>query len=349
MRSRHRWVWRAFPALVLSLVLLGTASISLPYYAIAPGSAREVNDLIDVPKDKGFPARGKVLLATVSLRQVSPLGALEGWLDPNVDVVPEKTVLGTTPRRQFTRQNLELMDDSKQIAVVVALRRLGYPVAEEGKGALVVGIEQGSPADGRLALGEVVTAVDGRPSPLSQRAVEGIHAHKPGQVVRLEVQGVHGGTRVEEIVLASRPRSEFGFLGVVLRTKEQRFDYPFEVRIDSGSIGGPSAGLAFTLGVLDELTTGELTGGKKVAATGTIELDGRVGDVGGVAQKTAAVRAAGARYFLVPPGEFAEASASAGNKLQVLKVGSLDEAIAAFARIGGDVSALGQRTAGSQG
>lgn len=347
--SKWRWLRWAAPALVVVLLVLGSMQIPLPYYALAPGDARQVNDLIRVPKDRSFPPRGQVLLSTVSLGRVNALEALIGWLDPDIDVLPEDLILGTTPRRDFTQQNLQEMDTSKQLAAVVALRRLGYAVAEQGKGAVVVQVEDRAPAAGRLALGDVITGIDGRPTTLSQEVVQAIRGHAPGEAVRLEVQGVKGDSRVEEIVLGKRPDGGQGFLGVVLNTKEQKFDYPFDVVIDSGTIGGPSAGLAFTLGVLDTLTAGELTGGKKVAATGTIEIDGRVGDVGGVVQKTAAVRAAGAEVFLVPDGEYEEALDHAGPRLEVVKVSNLDEALAAMARFGGDVSALGEAPAGTRG
>lgn len=344
-----RWLRWGGPAFLALLVLLGSMQITLPYYALAPGDARQVNDLIRVPKDRSFPPRGKVLLSTVSLSRVNAFEAFFGWLDPDTDVVSEDLILGTTPRDKFTQQNIQEMDTSKQLAAVVALRRLGYTVAEQGKGGLVVQVERRAPADGRLAQGDVVTAIDGRSTMLSQEVVQGIRQHKPGEMVRLDVLGVKGDTRVEEIVLGRRPDNGEGYLGVVLNTKEQKFDYPFDVVIDSGTIGGPSAGLAFTLGVLDTLTAGELTGGKKVAATGTIEIDGKVGDVGGVVQKTAAVRDAGAEVFLVPDGEYAEAAAHAGGKLKVVKVSDLDDALAALAGLGGDVSALGAAPAGVPG
>jgi PDZ domain-containing protein len=131
-------------------------------------------------------------------------------------------------------------------------------------------------------------------------------------------------------------------LGVVLGTKNHRFDYPYKVSIDTTGVGGPSAGLAFTLALIDELTPGELTGGQNVAVTGTIGIDGTVGDVGGVAQKTAAVRKAGAKLFLVPPGEFAEAKAHAGKSLKVVQVTTLADALAALAANGGDAPELPQ-------
>ena len=134
-----------------------------------------------------------------------------------------------------------------------------------------------------------------------------------------------------------KPAQLFGLLHV----ESHRFDEPIKVSIDSRGIGGPSAGLAFTLAIIDELRPGELTGGQKVAVTGTIDLDGRVGDVGGVVQKTAAVRAAGAKYFLVPPGEYNDAKAHAGKHLKVIKVATLDEALQALGALGGDVKDIG--------
>jgi len=332
-------------------LLLVTASrfVRLPYYSISPGSARQVNDLIRVPKERSFPPQGRVYLATVSLQPATPVGALIGWLDNDTDVVPEKRVLGSTSRGQYSKQNQELMTESKQVASVVALRQLGYPVAEHGAGGTIVAIEAGSPADGHLSPDEVIVGVDGRPVALASEAVAGVRAHKPGDSVRLDVQAPGGGVRTEQVTLAANPRRPGGFLGVTILTKDQRFDLPFEVSIESGDIGGPSAGLAYTLGVLDALTPGELTGGKKVATTGTMEIDGTVGNVGGVAQKTAAVRAAGAEYFLVPPDEYQEALSHAGSDLKVMKVGSLSEALAALAGAGGDVSALGKPPAGGRG
>lgn len=344
-RSPLRW---AVPVLVVAVLLVVGLEVTVPYYAVAPGTARRVNDLIEVPDDLAMPARGQFLLATVSLRRTSAFDAFRGWLDPETDVVPEEEVLGTTPRKTFTRQNLQLMDDSKNVAIVVALRRLGFPVAEQGTGALVVEVEDGSPADGHLGEGEVITVVDGQATLLSQTAADGIRARKPGDTIRLFVTGTDGATRTENVPLVAARDGTTAFLGVVLRTKEPTFDMPFDVTIDSGSIGGPSAGLAFTLGVLDALSPGELTGGRKVAVTGTIDIGGMVGDVGGVVQKTAAVRAAGATYFLVPPGEYDQAVAHAGDDLEVRKIASLNEAIRVLEELGGDALVTAQPPAPDQ-
>jgi PDZ domain-containing protein len=335
-RRRRRWPIVAF---VVALALPGLLTITLPYYAIAPGSARQVNDLIQAPKDKVYPPRGRVLLATVSLGQVKPLDLLLGWLDKDTEIVSRERILGRTPPKEYRQENLQLMDDSKQNATVAALRRLGYDVPEQGKGTLVVEVVRGAPVDGRLKPGDVITSIDGKPTPLVQQAIDAIRAHRPGDAIRLDVTAADGAGRVEQLAVGSQDGRPF--LGVRLQTKDRRFDVPFTITIDSAGIGGPSAGLAFTLGLLDELTPGELTGGRPVAVTGTIDADGAVGEVGGVAQKTAAVRRAGAEYFLVPPGEYATARAHAGRGLTIVKVSTLNDALDALGRIGGDVAALG--------
>lgn len=344
--SQLRRLWWAVPALVAVLLVGVLLNLDLPYYGIAPGDAREVDDLIAAPAGFAYPPKGKVFLATVSLQRLKPLGVVRGWLDDDIDVVHEDELLGDTPRREYRRQNLELMDDSKETALVVALRELGYAVAEYGKGALVVTVAEDLPADGRLEEGDTIVAVDGESTFLVQDAVNAIKAHRPGDTVRLEVVNADAEPRVEQITLVERDGG--AILGVTMRTKDRTFDLPLDVTIDSGTIGGPSAGLAFTLGVIDRLSAGELTGGRNVAVTGTIDIDGSVGDVGGVVQKTAAVRARGVRWFLVPPGEYQEARRHAGKHMTVLKVATIDEAIQALGRIGGDIDGLADTAAGQE-
>lgn len=342
--SRRSWLPLLLPLLALSLAALAAVVIRLPYYAIAPGDAQPVNDLIKVPDDRAFPPSGRVSATTVSLRSVTPFTAVLGWLDGDVDVVPEPDVLGAPSsrrvRQEFSREAEREMTQAKDVAVLVALRRAGFQVPELGAGAQVTSVVTGSPAEGRLGVGDAITAVNGRATALAKDVVDAIVSHGPGQSVVLDVVGADGSRRAEEVVLARHPSRPTGFLGASLVTREHRFDYPFDVEVDSLDAGGASAGLAFALGVVDALTRGELTGGHHVAATGTIAPDGRVGEVDGVAQKAAAARRAGVDYFLVPPGAVAGARAHAGERVEVLGVSSLDEAIAALGRLGGDVSGL---------
>ena len=341
---KRPWLPFFVAGVVVAVIVIAAAWITLPYYALAPGSARAVDDLIVADETKTYPPQGDVLLTTITLTKVSALQAFTGWLRDDVDVLPEDQVLPPdTSDEDYRRFNVEEMDDSKQTAIVVALRRLGYSVTEKGEGAVIENVLPQFPANGRLEPGEIIKAVDGKPVALVHEATAAIAQHKAGETVRLDVMapGADGATRVVEVPLAADPeQGGKAVLGVFLRTSNRSFDLPFEVDIKSGTIGGPSAGLAFTLGVIDQLTDGELTGGRKVAATGTIEIDGRIGDVGGVAQKTTVVKDAGAEVFLVPAGEYEIAKARAGDDLIVRKVSTLQEALDALADLGGDLSGL---------
>ena len=337
--------------MILAALAWQAAYFTLPYVSLAPGSAGSITSLLKVPADRSHPPRGEFLITTVSLKQTTVYDAIQGWLDPDIDVLPEEALFGNVDPDQYSQIAREDMNTSKQSAVVVALRRLGYTIPERGKGALIrtlAGPEV--PVAGVLQAGDTVVAIDGKPTTLAQDAVAVLQTRKAGDSLGLSVVSAAGGEpRIETVTLGSRTADSCvrgvvagatGCLGVELGTRGQEFDLPFEVSIDTQGIGGPSAGLAFALALLDQLTPGELTGGKKVAVTGTIDIDGMVGDVGGVRQKTAAVRASGADVFLVPPGEFAFAKARAGKKLQVIAVRNLDEALAALGSIGGDLAAL---------
>jgi PDZ domain-containing protein len=236
------------------------------------------------------------------------------------------------------------MVDSQNFAEVTALRRLGNPVVEQGEGATMEQVDPRTPAAGHLKPGDLVTVADGKPVAIAQDLRSEIQARKPGDVLTLTVTGPEQGAtpRTETITLGPRPDNpKVAFLGVVFITHNQHFHMPFDVKIDSGRIGGPSAGLAFTLGLLDELTPGELTGGQKVAATGTIDPNGNVGPIGGARQKTVAVIAQHAKVFIVPADDYNDAKARAGNQVRVIPVCTLEDALNVLHSLGGDTAALG--------
>lgn len=349
---RHRLLGLTIALVLLFGVVVVGFNLTLPYYALAPGSARPVAPLVESKDRKLYPPTGRVLLTTISLQQVHPAEALVGWLRSDVDVLPEDEIRPPeTSDQQYRQYNFQVMDESKQNAIVVALRRLGYEVKEKGEGALVEKVLTQFPAQGRLQPGDVITSINGSPVALVSDATAIIATRKPGDVLTVSVRQPDGSEpRDVQVPVAADPtQGGKTVLGVYLRSFKRDFDLPFDLDINSGNIGGPSAGLAFTLGVIDTLTPGELTGGRKVAVTGTIELDGRVGDVGGVAQKTSAVKAAGAEVFIVPAGEYEVAKARAGKGLTVIKVTTLQEALDALGRIGGDLTALGPVSAGTPG
>lgn len=332
---------------VLASGYLVAAHLTSDLYALAPGSATPVAGAISVKGPaKTYTHAGQIFYVTVSLRTVDPVGYVLDELDHNVQVVHQKALVGTSKPSQLNQVDAVQMQTSTQTAVIVALRRLGYTVDLQNLGALVTDVTAKSPADGHLAPGDVITAIDGTPTPTGTVLVTAIHSHQPGDEVKLTVQPESGPTRTETITLGNFPplpagqaTPTYGFVGITTSTK-QRANLPINATIDPGNVGGPSAGLAFTLGLINTLSSGDLTGGKKIAVTGTIGADGAVGPVGGVPQKTVAVRRSGAVAFLVPPDEYKDALSKAGPKLKIIKVSTLDEALNALASLGGDVGAI---------
>ena len=338
---------RLLPVAVASLVVVAfvwwATALQLPYYEIAPGSAVDTSRLVAVDDEHAHPPDGHILLTTVSLGKVTLLQALRGWLDPATDVVKERAIAPPdVDERELRQLNLDLMEQSKQAAIGVAFEALGVD-AIHGAGAEIVGVEAGTPAaEAALVAGDTIVGIDGQRVEVDFEAVRALGARTPGDTVTLEVRSAVDATvRTVTATLVERPDdARRAYLGVSLSTKDLTFDFPFEVDVQSERIGGPSAGLAFTLQIIDLLTEGELTGGANVATTGTIELDGTVGEVGGVAQKTIAVKRSGATLFLVPSGELAEARRFAGDELEVRAVDTLEEALSALAEVGGNGLAL---------
>jgi PDZ domain-containing protein len=346
-QRRHRWLLPSV-ALIVIVLAIGYAvanHYTSNYYAIAPGDARSVQSYISVPPDKLHKKAGRVLLVTVSLLTVKPFSWIGDKLDSDVQVVKVQDVTGNTPPSQLNQLNAVEMQNSTQTAVIVALRRLGYKVDLNGQGAEVDSVVAKSPAANILVPGDVIVAFDSTPIQSNDTLVTAIRKHHGGDRVTFQVQeGSPPHTVTKTVVLGEAPAdattpTPHAFLGIATTTKEQP-NLPIDVKIDPGNIGGPSAGLSFTLGIIDDLTTGDLTGGKTIAVTGTISSDGSVGDVGGVAQKAVAVRDAGAVAFLVPKGEGNVAQQHAGSHVKVIEVTTLDEALNALRSLGGDVSGL---------
>ncbi len=321
--------------------LVGAAFVPLPYYLFRPGSVRDTQPLISVEGTEVFASEGSIGYTTVSLRQATLLGLVQGWLDDDVDVFARDEVLQGRDVDENRQVNLQMMSDSKQVATQVALERLGYDV-DVTVGQVVVEVMPDTPAEGVLEAGDVITAIDGEPFDDGQDLSRILSQEAPGESITATVQPPAGGAdRDVELALAADPDDpDRGVMGVRVMEAVLDYEFPVDVEIDTGDVGGPSAGLAFTLGIIDDLTEGDLTGGLDIAVTGTISGDGTVGPVGGTGQKAAAVREAGMSLFLVPSDDYEAAVARAGDDLEVVAVDNVEEALAALAAHGGNVDEL---------
>lgn len=348
---RRRWVVAAL-AVGVVVGLVGTFW-RMPYYTLSPGSLRNTAPLVAVEGAPTYTDDGEIGYLTVSFAQATPFGLVRAWVDDDIEVLDEDAALGGRGLDENRALNARLMDNAKATATAVALDALGYEVALLGTGAGIVAVEAGTPAEGALEAGDVVVGIDGDPVATSADLTAAVAARSPGTTVVLDVEPHDAGSLtpadaevtpvVEQVTLtlAARPTEPtVAYLGVRSTTRDATWDLPFEITVDSGNVVGPSAGLAFTLGIIDTLTPGSLSGGAVVAVTGTITPSGDVGVVGGVSQKAATAIGAGAEVYLVPTPELSAAEGRAGDAMEVVGVATLLDALEALAAITGDRSVL---------
>jgi PDZ domain-containing protein len=298
--------------------------VRLPYLSEGPGPTHDVVPLIKVNGHPTYPPAGHLLLTTVSLSSepLTPLQLFVAWLDPREDVLPESdfvapggTLQGETELQRYA------MDQSQLDATVVVLSRVAdYPESHR-PGAIVESTVEGCDAAGKLFSGNVITAIDGQPISGSQQASDLIDGTPPGKPI---VFTAKAGSKNVTVALKRTDCGPHGgaYVGVVLIN-----NFPFDVSIDDAGIGGPSAGLMFSLGLYDVLTPGDLTGGRTIAGTGQIGPDGAVYPIGGVEKKVYAAEKAGADIFLVPKQDY-DAAKATGLGIQLFPVSTFDEALA---------------------
>ncbi len=315
------------------------------YVAIVPGSVRDTEPLVAVEGVETYPSEGELDYTTVRLQQDMDLWTYlyTKWRGEG-EFIEKDVYFGTLTPDENREVNLERMTSAKDTAIAVALDELGFDTISDA-GVVVATVVENGPAVGLLEAGDVLSSINGEPITSHLQLVERLSKYRPGDVATFEV--TRGDTAPQEISVTLGVRDdggEAGFIGIGPVTLADIQDPPFEIDIDSGSVGGPSAGLAFTLAILEELTPGELTGGTKVAITGTIGIDGTVGPIGGIEQKAVAVRKSGAAYFIVPsaqqPEELDVVRERVGSGVQVIAVDDLDGALEALRGIGGDVAAV---------
>lgn len=330
----------------LAVVLCAVAVLlPAPYVIESPGptfnTIGEVNGrpLIQVEGTESFPPEGELDLTTVFVSggpngQVNVLDTFRAWLSPTENVLPEQLVYpaGTTPA-ELQEQNAVAMTSSQESAIAAALSYENIAFTEE---LTVAGVVPDSTADGALEEGDILRSVDGEEiSTISVLRRELNDADGAPVTISMVRDGVV--TDVEMTPTRS-PEGDYQ-LGIVLAST---FDFPFDVTIQLDNVGGPSAGTMFALGIIDNLTEGDLTGGRHFAGTGTIDSAGAVGPIGGIAQKLVGARSAGAEFFLAPAENCDEVVGNIPDGLTVVKMETLDDAVAAVELLGsgGDASRL---------
>jgi Lon-like protease len=324
---------------VLTLVIAGAGVIAalaaasipaVPYVALTPGPTLNTlgeqngHPLISISGHRTYPTVGHLNMVTVSAiggpgSNFNIFAALRAWLSPHDAVVPEQEIYtpGQTQQQVQQQDTLEMVD-SQQTATAAALCQLRIPFQTVDTIQATI---KGKPAYGVLRKGDVITAVDGTPVTCRHDAATLIRSRKPGAPVALTIRR---SGKIKTFRLRTADLEGQAVVGVEVA---ESFKFPFGVRISIGDIGGPSAGLMFALGIIDKLTPANLTGGRFIAGTGEIAANGAVEPIGGIQQKMAGARSAGATVFLTPAENCPDTAGAVPAGLKLIKVFNLRGAI----------------------
>ncbi|MGH2634598.1 MAG: YlbL family protein [Actinomycetota bacterium] len=318
-----RWFRRAWVLVPLAAVVLLAGSIYLPYYSIGPGPARPVGPLIRFDGEPRYESEGRFVLTSIHYEQLTPIGMLQAWLDPDRSVVGRDFLFrpGESAEEE-ERRSVSEMDQSKIAAASVVLEELTEYPEDHGPGVLIEGVVEGCAAAGELFPGDLVRAIDGQQVLDVEDARRAIRASPSGRRLTFDVT-VDG--RPETVSLLREPcgGSERPLVGVSMIES-----FPIEIRISSGGIGGPSAGLAWALGLYDLLTPGDLAAGRTIAVTGQLAVDGSVLPIGASDEKVVAASDAGATVLFLPRDNLAEARSVGDRGVELVPVATFEDALA---------------------
>ncbi|NBM15348.1 PDZ domain-containing protein [Streptomyces sp. GC420] len=350
--------------LMLIALLCAGVLLPVPYAEMSPGPT--VNTLgeaggepvLRISGRKTYETSGNLNMTTVRVTsadyRMDVFTALYGWLSDENLVVPKDTLYpdGQT-EEEATQENAEEFSQSQESAKVAALKELGIPVTSR---VVVARVVKDNPAEGRLHAGDVIKSVDGTKVREPGDVAELVTKHKPGEDVVFTVVPAKEAAAAEkagrepeggEDVTVTTARAEDDDRAIVGIEAGTDHTFPFTIDIKLADVGGPSAGLMFALGIVDKLTEEDLTGGRFVAGTGTIDDNGDVGPIGGIGMKTVGARQKGAEYFMTPADNCAAAAKDVPDGLTLVKVKNIDDAVDSLEKIrSGDTDSLPSCTAG---
>lgn len=320
----------ALLVVVVAGLVVGAAGqlIHVPYVVFSPGPAQntlgsfEDREVISVKGAKTYPTDGSLDFTTVSLyggpdHPVSLWRYLKAKTDSNSVIQPEKEVFGDKTGAEIKQESSAQMTGSQQSAEVVGIRATGAKVGEQ---VYVGAVGEGEPAAGKLKARDRIVSINAQATPTMNAVQKQMQKVSPGEAAKVTV--VRGGDR-RTVSVKTRAADGRAVMGIQIAPK---FDFPFKVRINAGEVGGPSAGLMFSLAIYDKLTPGALTKGEKFAGTGTMGFNGEVGPIGGIRQKLVGARSSGVDHFLAPAQNCDEVKGHVPDGLSVYKVSTFDQA-----------------------
>ena len=300
--------------------------VKTDYYFMSPGPPYQWE--IEILDQKTYDFDGNLYQLTVRRDEANYFVYAWANLNSQIDLYPREVILpdGVTPQ-ELSEISIQNMITSENVAIAVALDSLGYDVESEGDGVLVVGLLDDSPVKDKLYKNDLITSINDQIVKSSTEFISLLKTYDIGDIVEIGLVRNEEDIKIKTTLIEHVEYENEPMVGFLASTPNQKFVYPFEVDINTGNIGGPSAGMMMALNVYNLLTENDITAGNKIAGTGTIEIDGSVGPVGGVKQKVIAAKRANASLILVPTANYSEASAYADENTSIVAVDSFEEAI----------------------
>ena len=296
------------------------------YYFMSPGPPYQWN--IEIENVETYEYEGNLYQLTVRRDEANYFVYAWARLNNQIDLYPREVILpdGVTPQ-ELSQISIQNMVTSENVAIAVALDSLDYEIESEGDGVLVVGLLDDSPVKDKLIKDDLIIGINNQMVRSTSEFISMLRTYEIGDVVNIELIRNEQELSIETKLIEHVEYENEPMVGFLASTPNQQFIFPFEVDIETGNVGGPSAGMMMALNVYNLLTEDDITNGKKIAGTGTIEINGSIGPVGGVKQKVIAAKRANAGLILVPTANYEEANVFADSNTQIVAVDSFDNAL----------------------
>ena len=296
------------------------------YYFMSPGPPYQWN--IEIENVETYEYDGNLYQLTVRRDEANYFVYAWARLNSQIDLYPREVILpdGVTPQ-ELSEISIQNMVTSENVAIAVALDSLDYEIESEGDGVLVVGLLDDSPVKDKLIKNDLIISINNELVRSASEFISMLRTYEIGDIVNIGLIRNEQELTIETKLIEHVEYENEPMVGFLASTPNQQFIFPFEVDIKTGNVGGPSAGMMMALNVFNLLTEDDITNGKKIAGTGTIEIDGSIGPVGGVKQKVIAAKRANAGLILVPIANYEEASVFADDNTQIVAVDSFDNAL----------------------
>ena len=320
---------------IFFIVLMPIGLVKTEYYFMSPGPPYQWE--IEYGNNENYLFDGNLYQLTVRRDEANIYVYLWSLLNSSYDLYPREVILpdGVT-RQELSEISIQNMRTSENVAIAVALKNIGYEIESKGDGVAVVGLLEDSPVKDKLKKGDLINSINNTDIYSATEFISTLRTYSIGETVSIgllrEIDGIKEQIYIKTTLIEHVEYEGEPMVGFLATTVNERFDFPFEIDIKTGNVGGPSAGLMMALNVYNNLIPEDITNSKIIAGTGTIEIDGSVGPVGGIKQKIIAAKRAGAELILVPVANFEEAQPFETDKTAIVAVDSFDEALAVISQ-----------------